>query len=1136
MSVEHDANSPSGGTNRTSSRGGGSSQHVSLGSPGNDELTVISKRRPTPVSPLPLPTRPAEIGASLAGHRLGHFQLEEFIGGGGMGAVFRAIDTTLGRTVALKVVSNENADEETLRRFRNEAQSAARLDHPNIARVYFVGADQGWNYIVFEYIEGVNIRDLVEHKGPLSVEEAISYTLQVADALEHANQRDVVHRDIKPSNILVMPDGRAKLVDMGLARLHHVDSPSNDLTATGVTLGTFDYISPEQARDPRSADVRSDLYSLGCTLYFMLTGSPPFPEGTVLQKLLNHSSEQPPDPRELRPALQDELVAITLKLMSKQPSQRYQRPQLLATDLLVLAHQLGLSGVARSDVSSRPWSDTSSWRLRYHLPWLVPLLLFPLGLIGLEWLWQAEGLPESAPQRPRLADAAVSDPSSLFAPRSISEGVGAVDTQPPRAVEMASSAGIPASNDSQAGGALPLRSPDNRASDKATSPETDQGRATRPQQGRSNNDKDAPGNGFLPNSTQPSTSMPERQGGAIKVADSASPNGASSVIGPLPTVAPPAMSASGIHAAASGSQLATSLDGSRSGAMTAAGDSSGTVSKTASPVGNSKTSGPTSATSTSPPSGQNGGKGGDAAELRSPPLSTTGSPSPPLSNDAAAASRSRTVSLPVGSLSPESGKPGVSSGISGSGGVTAAVPAGQGGMGPNGSGLAVSPEVGSPEAGGRGAAATILAGMPTMPAASPPISGSASGRTAESVAPSSVAEQAVVSRVVVGNPMEFSTPGVIVVGTLRAALRKAVELPSVEAIELAFQQQKESPLELNLNRKLTIRAAAGYQPILILEPDANEIALEKPLFKFTGGRITMEGIHFRVDSAYGPIEGGSLFRLDRVDGLRLVDCTLTFHSDFEATAAFFSVEGAREPMAMADPLAQPVAPIAPPQITLVRSVVRGRATLVRAVEGLPVWLDWEQGLFSSTQPLVELGGLKQSAETRTSFVRLRQVTVSTLQSLYLVEVDDVRPIPPELSIRSEHGVFAVSAPLIEHRGVQSADQVENRLSRVGEHNFYAGHAVLWRIVPADTEPVEYRWQDQERLQAASDTLSETLFGETMSDRFIRWAQPVESRSPLVYEHTPQQFLLDELQQNRAGFDPAQLPVPRVPALPEVPQP
>src|SRR5256714_5941870 len=203
-----------------------------------------------------------------------------------MGAVFRATDTRLGRTVAVKVLSRDHDDEETIRRFRNEAQSAARLDHPNIARVYYVGEDQGLNFIVFEFVDGTNLRDQVQNAGPLELEQALYYTLQLAEALAHSASRDVVHRDIKPSNVLVTAEGQVKLVDMGLARLHQVESSANDLTATGVTLGTFDYNSPEQARDPRAADVRSDIYSLGCTLFYMLTGQPPLSEGKELTKLL----------------------------------------------------------------------------------------------------------------------------------------------------------------------------------------------------------------------------------------------------------------------------------------------------------------------------------------------------------------------------------------------------------------------------------------------------------------------------------------------------------------------------------------------------------------------------------------------------------------------------------------------------------------------------------------------------------------------------------------------------------------------------------------------------------------------------------------------------------------------------------
>ena len=141
----------------------------------------------------------------------------------------------------------------------------------------------------------------VEQHGPLSVAEAINYTLQIAGALVHASERGVVHRDIKPSNIIVTPQGRAKLVDMGLARRFEREGADDGLTQSNMTLGTFDYISPEQARDPRSVDVRSDLYSLGCTIYHMLTGQPPFPGGTVLQKLLSHREEPAPDVRGLNP-------------------------------------------------------------------------------------------------------------------------------------------------------------------------------------------------------------------------------------------------------------------------------------------------------------------------------------------------------------------------------------------------------------------------------------------------------------------------------------------------------------------------------------------------------------------------------------------------------------------------------------------------------------------------------------------------------------------------------------------------------------------------------------------------------------------------------------------------------------------
>lgn len=402
------------------------------GLPG-DEQTVISRRnapsdKPSSVaesSPVESLSR-ADLGDRLEGTNLGHFRLEKFVGGGGMGSVFRAVDMRLGRTVAVKVLSRDRTEPETLRRFQNEAQSAARLDHENIARVYYVGEDRGLHFLVFEFIEGINIRDLVEEKGPLPLSEAISYTLQVAEALEHASQRQVVHRDIKPSNILVTAEGRAKLVDMGLARLR-MESDRNDLTASGVTLGTFDYISPEQARDPRIADVRSDLYSLGCTLYYMLTGRPPFPEGTLLQKLLSHSSDRPDDPRLVRPELDEQVVQILDKLLAKQPGDRHQQPNELIGELLLVADRLNLPGL---NLTGAVWvgSRQSRWtRIERALPWLLPIVLLFASVFVLERLWsgpQGDLRPESAPKRKAALEPAVRT-TDRAGPQESAEAAGA---------------------------------------------------------------------------------------------------------------------------------------------------------------------------------------------------------------------------------------------------------------------------------------------------------------------------------------------------------------------------------------------------------------------------------------------------------------------------------------------------------------------------------------------------------------------------------------------------------------------------------------------------------------------------------------------------------------------------------------
>jgi eukaryotic-like serine/threonine-protein kinase len=352
------------------------------------DLTVISTAPLIEPRPL-LPRQPAsELARSLLGEQLGDIRLEEFVGGGGMGAVFRGIDTRLDRTVAVKVLTTAHpSDADSDGRFEMEARSAARLDHPNIARVHYVGEERGHRYLVFEYIEGTNLRDLVNASGPFALADALRYMLQIADALVHAWQRDVVHRDIKPSNILVTPEGLAKLVDMGLARVEQADPAEHELTTSGVTLGTFDYMAPEQARDARLADIRSDVYSLGCTFYFMLVGKPPFPDGTALQKLLQHQSGEPPNLSQHRADVPESVVELLDTMLAKRPEDRFQNPAELLAALIAVTEQLGIVYPQISlpaGWSARPVPPT--W-FRSHAPWFVPAVLLLLSVLTLGIVW-----------------------------------------------------------------------------------------------------------------------------------------------------------------------------------------------------------------------------------------------------------------------------------------------------------------------------------------------------------------------------------------------------------------------------------------------------------------------------------------------------------------------------------------------------------------------------------------------------------------------------------------------------------------------------------------------------------------------------------------------------------------------------
>ena len=255
---------------------------------------------------------------------LGNYALLDLLGRGGMGSVFLARHRTMNRRVALKVVSKQvGKDPASLERFLAEARLIASLDHPNIVQAYDVDKESDRFYIVMEYIEGQDLEVIVQEHGLFGFEEVADCIRQAAEGLAHAHGRNMIHCDIKPSNLLLSDQGTIKILDMGMARLAGSGEDSGEQVDHKV-LGTIDYMSPEQAMDGPDFDHRADIYSLGCTLYFLLTGRPPFDEGTLTQRIVKHQTQPPPDILATHPDAPQELVDICMKMMAKDPADRYQ--------------------------------------------------------------------------------------------------------------------------------------------------------------------------------------------------------------------------------------------------------------------------------------------------------------------------------------------------------------------------------------------------------------------------------------------------------------------------------------------------------------------------------------------------------------------------------------------------------------------------------------------------------------------------------------------------------------------------------------------------------------------------------------------------------------------------------------------
>ena len=306
---------------------------------------------------------PYQINQILQGNGerllLGPYRVVERLGEGAMGQVMKCWSQKLQMFVAVKMIHKEHlASKKALNRFFREMETAGKLDHPNIVLLRDADRIADCPFMVMEFVEGTDLSRLVKQAGPLAIEQAADFARQTALGLQHAFERGVVHRDIKPGNLLITRDPRpiVKISDFGLARLESERSSERRLTQQGTVLGTIDYIAPEQAENAHSADIRSDIYSLGCTLCFLLTGKPPFGGATLTEKISAHLKGDPVDIRIHRPEIPSDLIAVLKCMMARHRTDRYQTP---ADAALALQPFCGEAGSRRAtSAPTRPGTAT----------------------------------------------------------------------------------------------------------------------------------------------------------------------------------------------------------------------------------------------------------------------------------------------------------------------------------------------------------------------------------------------------------------------------------------------------------------------------------------------------------------------------------------------------------------------------------------------------------------------------------------------------------------------------------------------------------------------------------------------------------------------------------------------------------
>ena len=294
--------------------------------------------------------KPAAASSKKKTTQLGDFKLIKKLGQGGMGTVYLATQVSLARPVALKTLSKEFAKrEDFVKRFIRESRSMAKLQHQNVVQVYAADSDHGYHYAALEYIDGKSMQDWMNELKRLSIGDALHVILVCADALKHAHDMNMIHRDIKPDNILVTKKGVVKVADFGLAKVLDDDT---SMTQSGTGLGTPLYMAPEQARNAKHVDQRSDIYALGCTLYYFVTGDLPFRSNNTLELIIAKEKGQFKSARRLNPEIPERLDLAIDKMISKDPNHRYQRCHEIIRDLEGLQlHNPSLSFIAASDAA-----------------------------------------------------------------------------------------------------------------------------------------------------------------------------------------------------------------------------------------------------------------------------------------------------------------------------------------------------------------------------------------------------------------------------------------------------------------------------------------------------------------------------------------------------------------------------------------------------------------------------------------------------------------------------------------------------------------------------------------------------------------------------------------------------------------